>query len=1454
MAIKDQEEGASLLSIGLATGTAAVGLKYGFKTMFPPTAAISASGPIAAAVKSVTSISDPTDASHFINYLNNSLSYVSDTTKRASILKTALQQALNSTDPVLAKSLKKAAETLVNTEDAGVQQAVEAIIRNKASRTNIGIFNQFQRNVKALTKHYQVTGGLATFSNVIPGKPTMIPMEVPAGIQSRVSNIAQLLGAHTTVRGNFFSTPGLAKEGLGTFNFPIRAMGTVFDLEVPVANKGMMARGIIPKSRFIAPDALVIDKATGATSRFSRHELFLEELERRLGQEKNPVRSKRQFGRIVRDVRKQVYNLEAMSSLPRAMKPGMEQAYETVRAGQIDILVRQGEKLRSPTPEERAVAMRQHNLFLGTSPGDIAAGRVQTLNLAQNKMTPEFQAWERRVESNFRKWGLTPESMTRIQSVKRLNRYYGAYTTPEMKALTGGAMSMPNFKTLYLDTENPLVQNAFKYAGVEMREGEMLMSKRIANLVEFETTHTKRLSEVVPDLIERINSGTFNPKVGEILGRTESGDLLKFDSSMRILSAEIGAEDIERGFVTLGYSERQKLRSGSKLFGDHKNVLQMMSDKQQKRLLQALKRDGLVQTGFDVIASIDDLRKNSGLLTKQMMTAFGESVVSKGKYGTVDVMDMARALSKSSIANVEGSTAIERFTEGVMQLTAKAHGASLTSGGFADIFAGAARTVEPGRFAALTGKYFGSQVESYLQSLTSPLRGAVGITEAAYSGLGYHDVNLPATIEPRLFDILDSPVISGGSNVAKDFASRVAVGESEKFAIHGELSKTLASLNRQEVAGSAKMARFSIQDAAVRGSVLQDFEQFVAKGGGLVEFGGDVAPMYVPGADVVRPMRKYKSGQKELMGTLESEYSNIVEEASRMYDPSNPLSREEFGRKLQGFQASMSKQWAPGGKGMGGYLRGRMVGSRALLGVSQAGGVTGDAIFRQAGTTQAVGISKEAGLSMFEDMARLGTYDAAALGDMKARFLKGEGITTMLGRHPSIGPFSAQPVMAHMVEGMEDAAQMIIPEVTQNVGIKVGSVTENIAMRFTPLIGLAGDKDADTYTLSMLAPDDEKVLRKSAMYGDSSFARAYTEHQVRSQLLKQKAQASDIGRYSLQDLMEVAGKKLATPETELGQLSLQLTEAKRAVIGSNLDAGSRVRAFGLLEWLEQTPISGKHLNTQQILNNEMSATLSAITEGFKNRQAGMTEEAILNLANTNKAREVLLNGIDLTEEGRAALKATMGVDIGRVEGFNVQRTISDIMESLGVFRSSGASRGANALTGKGGTSAMDLLASLGTRPIGAEMAENAIIGLNKFGANAMSAIKGNLGPVGLGFAGAIALATVLSQPSKSTKATGIEMPPELRASGSGGTGMSPEQVAGNPVQQSQLPPTPGAFGQGRAMVAPNRNYNYTIDLDIGSDIDRSRILSRIGTRFRNVTTNLIDYRGINNPYKDRNEL
>jgi hypothetical protein len=523
--------------------------------------------------------------------------------------------------------------------------------------------------------------------------------------------------------------------------------------------------------------------------------------------------------------------------------------------------------------------------------------------------------------------------------------------------------------------------------------------------------------------------------------------------------------------------------------------------------------------------------------------------------------------------------------------------------------------------------------------------GGLGVTQLHFGGAkeltGSGNIG---TLEPRIFTLLAaSDPGKMGNEISNELLERMIRWSPERVVMHEELMKTLGSLE-----GSI---------TPTKGSLIAEVSEINNKGkmdeifkrGGFVKTGVNKIPqIYIPGYETVPQLHPRMVGTGALVDTSQPGkiFRNIVSDIKGMQRVDSPLSEEDFINKFEkekGYLTQLFQETALAGKGAGSIARGELGGSRALTVLSESGGNEVSAFSTAVKNMtniptgmkdRVVGLPTTYAQEMFDEMKRL--YGSEAIAPMEKRFMSGELIAGMGMRHPTIGAYSMQPVLFKAIQ--TNQPEILISERMEDITLKgpTGSITKSIQTGILP--GFAADKDADTALAMLLSPGTEEKLRTQMLSVDSALAtqmQEYRDHSIRMQLLKPKAAAEiDVG-VSAAERRAAEATKLALTSEEVGQLSTALTRSRVAVMASNLPETNKLRSLSLLEWLEQQPISGKHVAVKQALSGMFEAQLDAVKMGAGGNApllAGAISEMTEGI--DSRLKPLFQEGLELDKGGR----------------------------------------------------------------------------------------------------------------------------------------------------------------------------------------------------------------------------
>lgn len=1382
------------------------------------------------------------DVNRFMNYDRDS-----------SLYKRAWGWATQSVDPFTRKKMLNLTQNINNMSDAEVRSAISATVAGNESVAMSRIWNRFRRNVGLLDTQSTLPG-FVTSAN-LPGfaQKSTIPMatNIPNALALGINRIQSTLGSTVSSRISGFTRPEVAAEGLGAWNvlFKGTAVGDI-RFQLPQISGGVLLEGTELQTRRIAPDFVVLGE-NGKLQRISRTEMFMREFEQGIAPEVGGrLKTARDVERAIKQLKGKVFGeLESSPNVLAESRTAAQAQREALRGMAVEMVtpldIRKGSKeyrpgFRSLNADEISKTMlstegRRLGLKGGVGPKGLSQGMLSTVDWEKFSIGPVD--YSRRPEQLFRQFQITEESMKALGQFKGADKYKALQMLGNNIAYEN--VARPHLKAVYV---NPEIHKSFLERHA-MGEGEALLRARTGDKLVFEESVTQKLIQARED----IAVGQF--KAGDILGLTPEGSPFVLPEGTTVTGVRRSAGDE----LAVELLRKHQFAHGGKLFGGAKALALFREDSSFKEALSDLG----VKNNADIIINMDELRKNKSLHRRQMIDALQDLIQRRGGPSTraqarfiSNPVGMAKQWAAKSTKG--GVFSHRSFTERAMRFALR--GMDVTPSEFGEIFGAVPHVMgedKPGGVvSAMIQKALprGASRTSFEAALGAGVAG--GLPTFAYGG-PMLDVGGLGSIEPRVFDILKSgPMGPLGENISQDLMQRLVATSPETLIAHQEIQKTLSSLTGQGSTLSGPVFRHG-----------EDFQKFIERGGGVVRGGG--VEMYVPGMDIMSQLRPYETASGVTTRTKVSDiYSDIAYQMGQVEE--GMISQEQFRSSLANQADLLRKEFAPAGKGIGAVGRGKILGSRFLRGVSsQRVGGAASAI-REANV---VGITKANFMSMWEEMVESGLYQEqrSAMELMKTRFLSGQIVGGMIGRHPLLGEFSVQPIGMRMVEGRSDL--IVLPEITKNIRIATeagGEFTEK-TLTFGPMVGLAGDKDADAYSAFLVSPNHEEAIRKSTMLQDSEFAQRYAQHQVRMQLFKAgKARAGS----EIMTLGQMAAdvEKLSVGQKWIAPLSLEISSAKRALTTFGSGQASADAKF-LLEWLEQTPISAKHMTAEEAAGGGLQSLMMSITDAIQERNEKLLEGNVASIIKDDSVSKAMLQGsVFLDAESAKSISEVTGTKMAQqLQGIDLQSASKEMMRALNEADRTGFTRTGELLAGRGARAKQMEIAELAAKGFfkGAQEAP----GMMKKVSSMYTAVNNKMGAVGagllrhhkaigLGFAGTLALGAVLSEPP-TTVGSGRATIPDARLNMNrrkAANRMKPEDM--HPSTQDVGSPTPPQILQNQttriSMSPPSNGARVRTRVPAGADT--RAIASGFAGIGRHTSVNLRDNRSQLSPQEIASKL
>jgi len=1359
------------------------------------------------------------------------------TTEGMKVLKRSWKEALHFADPVSRGRFMSFAERVQAMQDpADVFNAINRTFQQNNSNLMGRVFDRLETNVAAFEIH--AATGLSPKAGMFSGfKPSVqrnLSIEsLPSNLRGYVERIQKELkgpiGISRYTRPGVFAT----EHEVFRIGFGMGISDDIVDLMVPITKRGVFMEGEALRTRYISPDVGIAKIVGGKAEieRMSRHEFLLRQFEREIVPEIKAGRltSPYEIEKAVQAMRTDIlHRLETVPNLPKELEDMVHKTYRRRRGAAMDILFDIPEEelekrrkralpgwmatTRIGTEEEMRILMTtlqgKDRIFGGVSPANIAEGRRATFNWSKIVSgMPQAYNWGRRPEQFLRQYGLTEQAAAMLE--KEGYRADDVFATGAMRKLygRGGAMA-PHLRTLYLTPAKHM--ELLERMGIG--EGEALMREGLRDMLEQRVISTTHVVGIDDATLNAINEGTI--RKGQVLGMVaETGKPYVVEDPSIVKKAVTFTSESRGDYATIFEVNSRRLASHNKWFNDLKVLARFVDDFViNKTGVEELGLQGrMAGVGWDVVATTEDLTKNPALLGKQIVSGMHDIMAGDPRFRNMKTqafierpMKYMQTWARMATTPAEGYNQ-RAFIQRAMRFALEQ--GQMSPAEFGLVF-GAVPEVEK-KWKGMAGQVI-REFESnpamrraYIEAMgegkvigkaqlfwggPSELRGA--------GGLG--------SLEPRMFEMLSSGTYGDtGKALAREFTERAIYTDPEKRALSDALTKSMAS-----IAGRAeRQAGEAVFDIAARDvsetSLAAQFTDFLQEGGGWMRPQKGAKEIFVPPMETLRAMQPFTTaGGQSVRGVVPDIFYGLMYRGQELVE--GKIGEEAYQKRVNEAMAAMWEQGAPAGKGGGAYLRGKVAGSRFL----EIASVIDEG--QRPTKMNEVLISKQRMADMMAEMQD--TLSKEEFAAMEARYAETGTLEAMVARHPFIGQFSTQPVTVRAVDvGRKFDPNMIaISERHARLTFGfAGEKAEETIVKMTPLVGMAADKDADLAALFLVSPKNSKRLRDMARNTDNAFTSAYTQHQIRMQMIKAKKAAS--GALGLTQIEQMAADvtKLGVTQSHVPKLSIELSTARQAV-GHALSGQAEADARFLLEWLEQNPISAKHMSAREVSQGGL-AQLDVITQSLQRTQ--QADERILigeieNIVKDNHVAKRLLKEDILVSDARMVDDNTKLAVDRRLRAIDVDSTVRNIMDARRKFEKSGEARLAQLMHARGPTIRpvqdlpryLNTLSQVGTKTFSG-VAKGMTATANMLQAAGRTALK-YYKPLALGFAGSLALAMTLSSPEETIgpgsslanvninmnqgKAAGSMKPADMLPAG---------QAVGNPS-------VPGMMSVPQAAIAP----------------------------------------------------
>ena len=1371
-----------------------------------------------------------------------------------------------------------------------VADALESMMKkHKTGSSLLGpVMRRFRRNFETISQHYTATGQIPHMLSSTYNAPAAVPVslkELPIWMQPHVTRWqesgVQLRGISKYAREEF----------AGHANYMLQLEGPhghSVDLLVPDVHAGTYLEGTSLRTRYIAGQIGVIDPATKKISRTigSRPEFMLDVFGKSIvpAMQRGNI-SSTELSRAIGALRTQtLHNVETVPNMPDAIRSQALETYIAKKSRDISLVVPAEEvpkgispkvwewfnPYRPPTEVEQSTAMVTNKLFGGTSPGNIAEGHVSTFDISSLFMTPEAMDYSRRLEQFNRRWGLSPRAASMSE------RLYGKYNVLNTKALQeykGGAPLPPHLRTVFVDPD--IHMEALNRAGIG--EGELTITRKAASAMEQQWVDSIHLKDVDKSALEMIQAGKAKDLRPEhIIGTsTETGKILTAGdvAQQEILGATVYSSTGKGDYTTLNVLKTYAMGEHEKFYG-----VKGMARIQSGQAFGSTLKQFDIQTGFDAIAWADDLRKNAGLHNQQMISNMWEVMTARAKETSLAAKGLSVGTSTPPSAVLQQLVTdpvsfAKQVTQRSMVGNAYSHAKqveqlmkiAIEEGHFTPVQFGETFGIAPSVLEAQGGGVAKDILGKVLSESNISGDRAAMYQEQMGKGVAYGRTQLwwggpsragtPGSIEPRAFETFRSGAFGAmGEGLASDVVARMNYADPGKLATHNALMRSLGTITgKGDIAEAGKLGIHDIS----QGYNKKEFQSFIEKGGGYLRLGKGFKDIYVPGSDVFRGMDPFATaGGGKVKGYIPDIYHTIASKGAEMYTDieAERLSTTGMQKVLQQSVKELWPHTAPGGKGMGGYLRNQVIGSKYLTAVTKAGG-------KMAPDIQTALIPIGYAEQMIREMQESGMYDESALEDQLTRLRKGEKVGGMVMRHPNISEQSFQ--LMNFQVAKVDQPVMVLPGVRANVNLQMPGGKEKIkGMMFGPSMGLASDWDGDTIAAFMLEPKLEQQARTVLTNQNSEYTQRWMQHQLRFNVMKAKKGPGAMTLLDLEAKMVADTQKLGIGQRWTPKLSVSISRARAAVL-ANTEGSKLADAQALFASIEQQSISGKHVSPEQILSNRFTGSLQSLNEALVQGDASQIEEQYkLLFAHNPEAMQLMQSDIGISNAPQLSKK--LGTNIpNAIKKLDVTAAAQTIATSVAAFKGSDAERTYELMMARGRPIAMNEVAGMTSKLMKAASPEagamSSVVRSVQAASNLISrvgrsAIK-NYKPLTLGFAGSLAIATSLSSPSD-TIGPGSNLktePPKMNPKG--GARMDAEPLHPNSPTLGS-PSVPPMLHQNRTSLAPGgTSSRVRVSARSSERFDSRRLSSGIASSgVRSINLNIRDNRSNSNPHVMANRL
>jgi hypothetical protein len=1267
------------------------------------------------------------------------------------------------------------------------------------------VLQSFVKQMGGLELHSQAYGG--KFSAAMFGKAkrhNFIRSNVP--VSTVEDNI--LRETLTNIQNTIKQIPGAemnlkmaSREGLDGGQLMLHMSGGKFGkgaiLELPMeiaGQQGVIAHGVTQQTKRIVGqyDVIVGNKIQSTLKHEQVAALrFYHEI---LPQIVHGDHSSSSVGKLVRDFNYgMIEQSQWVANLPKGLLPAHDAAIAL--GGHRRVLLNSNFERLNAQEMAGVLADSSNGLFPSTSGAQIAKGVASSFNAQKLWFGGEGFGWARRPMQAFgRGFGPSAKSFNaRVNS--RVRKHFDWLHTSEFKSIFGDNPVDIMGKTTYV-SEKVHPKFAEKFLGGELG-GAGLYSSILNDQFEHVAPLTESIKPVNQKLLDHINGrahfsfeSPLGFEEGELLGYDKNNHPLNYTPDMKITGG-FAYTDRDTQFTRLYGTKTLPVEMHPKVFGSAKAVLQQTPQSTVDDAIKALGGNG----GAEVVAGMAELKKNRTLHNIQMFTALQDFTFKQMRSRNGGAIKLEQFNST--------------FTKSVQEITTKAAQGSIYNPD--EVVKGVHQLARQfGLSEHAIGGIFGAVPDVYGDSWKNELAkfGVVfsdaeskAISKGLASGVGTFVYGGPSgsgglgSVEPRFFELLQGRQFGSlGPRMSSDIAQRMILSNPEMVQEQSILGTALGSIIKG-VKPTSGIEQFSLKSMSYKN--MQD----ILRRGGILDTGGlidGVKNISIPGIDQSIAMNEYTTSEGLVTKSkLHDAFQDFLEVGAAAHEgkATRTMAKGSFNNLVAELGSAYTGTIT--GKGTG-LARSKVMGSRYLKAIPTTAEEMGD--------LHTIGVNKKHALGMFGEMERTYANDPqelAHLAEQKRRLLAGEAIGAISRRDPEIGPYSAAPVKMKIMARLKETDSMLIPQETRMLSDLAGNQIGPVSMG--PMAGFAGDFDDDHAHIMLTSSKIEKDVM--GHYSVGTHATEYEDYIIRQQLLK--AKAPKVSGISMAEEMISDAQKLAIAKSHVGPLSVPMRELRAALSQhqGKLNNNDFYDADSVLEALEQTPISGKHVPANRIddFTRSMTQLASAAKAGRGQEMTRILEDT---LQHNPQAKKLLSEDQTVLLDGKERLIRKLNLEnVGetlRTAYSNYRTSSGDASE--GIVRS--VMNGTQKMTQKnigavlshGGGLLADFKLSSGQ---GASVIEQALAAKNKVAAMGGDLISHLGKPLALGFGAALAMSAILSKPISNLD-PGSSHAPTPRVNSSNRRSIAPENL--HPDSEVTGEPTiPNTMSGPSARYSPDDN-------------------------------------------------